>query len=386
MVRLDYLIFGYRKIILSKEDRQMLLSRLLSGGAYAMLSKDGNIMISERTYVKYKNIIDNVASGSVSETAGLLGYIIRVKNKSAIISAAFLSLVLGFILSQIVWDVRIDGNELYTDSSIRNALLDCGFGVGSLWLNTDKSDVENRLCIIYPEVSWVNINRRGSVAYVTVCEKEIRPDKEETPDYSNVIAESDCVIEEITVYSGTALVKVGDTVKAGDVLISGTVTTENGTLFCRAVGNVVGRLTATVEAPVGREYEKRVLVGEKISEMSLNIFNFSIEIFKNYGNPPKECDIIEEKNTLSLPGGLRLPIELHTRTYRIYENQPANYSDEQLVSVSSARLTSLIANELLRSDLISIKTSGGYTDTGYTMRAELVYLTEVGRELAIGIE
>ena len=113
-----------------------------------------------------------------------------------------------------MWDIRIEGcDESYSDE-IRKELTACGFSVGSSWSETDLGELEIEFLSKSQNVSWLNINRRGTVAYVTVLEKQVH-EEEKKEGYSNIIAECDAIIEEITVIHGVASVKVGDSVKKG---------------------------------------------------------------------------------------------------------------------------------------------------------------------------
>ena len=81
--------------------------------------------------------------------------------------------MLVLLLSQsLVWDIRPSGNENIASYDIKSRLESCGFSVGDLWHKKSLSEVENEFLKLYDDVSWININRRGTVAYVSVIEKE----------------------------------------------------------------------------------------------------------------------------------------------------------------------------------------------------------------------
>ena len=82
--------------------------------------------------------------------------------------------ILTLLLSQcLVWDIRPSGNENIANSDIKARLESCGFSVGDLWQEKTLSEVETEFLKRYDDISWININRRGTVAYVTLIEKEI---------------------------------------------------------------------------------------------------------------------------------------------------------------------------------------------------------------------
>ncbi len=388
MVRIDCLIFGYRKITLSPEDLSTATSLLLRRGIYSKFNSDGTITVRERDIDKVKAAFGMKFEYQVSDMQGLYGIYRKTRSKTAIFLGAFIILILCIISANTVWDVRVDGNERIPDSAVVHLLSECGFSVGDSWIFSDTAECENSFLSASPDISWININRRGSVAYVTVIEKAKSDSVEEAPKtgYANVIAAYDGVIEEITVTRGVAMVKPGDVVKAGDLLISGIIPDELGGGYCYAEGRVSALMEDTLEVNVSRNYEKSEKKSEKILTLTLKIFNFSINLFKKYGNQDEECDIIEDKDSFSLFGKCKLPIEIISTYAPTYEKSEASYTDTELVEIASSRLSSKLHLALLSSDLMKIKTYGEYTDDGYRMSSDILYSTDIGKEAPFSVE
>lgn len=379
MVRISKYVLGYRRIKVDS-DAATLASRLLRQGISAEITSDGLVTVLERDL---SSVLAAFGDGvTVSEPLGLVGIYKRAKYKAITAVSLILSLLLVTLLSGLVWDVRIEGNEKLTDSSICNMLEGCGFSVGKRWRRIDTSSVESELLSGCPEISWVNINRRGTVAYVTVAESELPPDDRELRQgYANVVATCDCVIEEITVRRGIAEVKRGDAVKRGDILISGILPDASGGGFTYADGTVVGRVEERISVHVPREYERRVEKSEKRVSLAVKLFDFRLNIFKNYRNFGREYVIIKEIGSYSLFGGARLPLEILTERAVIYDTVAASYTDRELVSVAAARLDALVVSRLSSATLYKLRTDGGFTDSGYEMYSIAVFAEEVGTPL-----
>ena len=387
MARIDCIIFGYRKIKIPPECTAKVTTRLLHLGISAMIANDGSFTVRERDREKTRSALSGIEY-TESECLGLLGAYRRIKNKPLVFTAVFVALLITLLSSSVVWDVRIDGNERLADTEIERELERCGLEVGRPWWSLERSRIENELLSSCGDIAWININRRGSVAYVTVVEKENVGENisESTGGYANIVASADCVIEEITVKRGVAVVKQGDTVRRGDLLISGALPEEAGGGFCFAEGTVTGRRSDTVSVAVEREYEKKSEKSKKIASLAIKIFNFSANIFKNYGNSGDECDIIKEIKTFSLFGKAPLPLCISVEYAVEYSSERCEYTDAELVSVASARLSVLTETALSSSDLLKIRTHGTFTDTGYVMSNDLVYTTEVGEALGFDAE
>lgn len=378
MVRADFLIFGYREIKIGKEDISLSASLLLQNGVHASVTDTGLICVKEKDIVKIQNILSGRTDFSVSESKGLYGVWKRCQHKLGTVICLVISIIILLLSQSLVWDIRPSGNENIASSDIKIRLEECGFSIGDLWRKKSLSEVETEFLKRYDDISWININRRGTVAYVSLIEKEIDNQVSDSNIlYSNIVAVYDCVIDEVTVKSGTAMVKPGDSVKRGDLLILGA--NANGD-FCRAEGQIIGRVSDNLTVDVKRRYEKGWISSKKIQEVNINIFKISINIFKTYGNLTNEYDIIDDVKEYSLPNGASLPFSITLRYLPSYSFESGLYSDEELVALAKDRLSLDTALMLTKSDLVRMSSDGEFTEEGYRMWSDIVYLTDVGRE------
>ena len=383
MVKINYIIFGYRKLTIDPQDLSTVTSIFIRSSIPSSINNDGTITVRERDFEKIKGILSGRIDFSHSEPLGLYGRWIRLEHKGAIISACVISFLIALFLSSVVWDVRVSGNETLTADEIIGTLSDCGFKVGSFWVATDRSKLESDCLSVNGKIAWININRRGTVAYVRIIESKSGPDIIEPPKvgYSNIMASSDCVIEEITVKSGTAVVKAGDVVKKGDLLVAGVLPSESGGGFCYAEASILGRVSDTLTVEMDRNYDKKLYIGRKTYSITINFFDFSINIFKRYGNLTNECDIIEYEISYTHLDKYKLPFYLTVKYIPLFTEEVAEYTDEEIVKLASDRLNAMTTERLSSSDLLKIKTSGEFTDSGYVIRSELVFLSEVGENI-----
>lgn len=359
---------------------------LLKNGVPSTISPDGGLIVRERDVKKLHNALDGFVNYEVSETLGIYGKILGLKNKTALAISLSIVILLCILSQNVIWNVRIDGNESISDSEIILELENCGLSVGDFWHSVDRSLVEAEVLADYPKLAWININRRGSVAYVDVIEKEGQEILPEVSKCTNIVASEDCIIEGITVKCGVAVVKVGDVVKKGDLLISGVLPLELGGGFCIAQGEVKGRVADRVDVEVKRSEEIKIVKKERLAKVTLNFFNFSINIFKIYGNLDSECDIIEEKETFSLLGNKKLPFSITKEFLSEYEIYEKVYSDDEITALAGKRLTSRLFSRLVNADLVKIKTFGEFTVSGYRTYSDFIFCADVGRSLEYQIE
>jgi similar to stage IV sporulation protein len=228
------------------------------------------------------------------------------------------------------------------------------------------------------EISWININKIGTTALVRIIERKDMPEViMPALGYANIVADRDCVIEEITVSAGIPTVKVGDTVKKGEVLILGVENNERGKLI-RADGYIVGRVEDKITTVLMRDREVKTRLSEETVSVNIKIFNFSLNIFKKYGNSDKECDIIEGKRRVVLFGKYKLPITFEVKSRVSYGKKIESYTDAELAKVCSVRHRQLVKQRLLDKDLTKIKTESSFDGDSYGITSSVIYSARVG--------
>lgn len=386
--KLYWLVFGYIELIVNTEDICKIVSICLKNGI-KMTLKDGNKIIL--LHRDFDIVLDEFKNNSVNYDVikEYFGLNISNKRKSLIAVAATVIFTLStiFFMSNLIWDIDIQGNEKISNTMILTKLDKCGLKIGQLWFNIDYGEIESELLDTYADIAWVSVNRRGSVAYISVIEADrVESNQSVRFEYSNIVASEDCVIEEIDVYLGTPLVKVGDSVKKGDVLILGITNNQDESTFCSAEGRVVGRVNKKITTYVDRKQQAEKDVKPPIYSLKVKIFDFSINIFKKYRNFEEECDIIEKKEKIAIFGKRKLPIEI-IRQYKVFSSfEDYEASDEELIQKASYQMRAIMHNMLHDVSLNSLKTYGEFMDEGYTMISEVVYSCNVANDIEFFLE
>ncbi len=378
MKRIDYFLLGYVEVRIEPIDMPKAINALLRANLSADFDKEGMFKVSLPRLKKYTSALIGT-NYTVSEAKGAVGFLIKNRKRYGAFTALALLAVYFIFVSNFIWDVRIEGNERLADSLVEEELCEAGIYIGRSWSALSRSEAERALLENSDDIGWVNINRRGNVAYVTIKEKNIYDNPDDIKGYSNIIASYDCVIEEITVKSGIAVVRAGDTVKKGQLLISGIIPSELGGGFVRAEGEVLGRVSEDISVEVSRDEDVIFYENEVLSEAYINFFNFSVNIFKRYGKSDIDCAIIEDVKVCVLFGN-RLPIKI----VRIY-NQPVSTkhitrTDKELTSVAAYRLSKVRHLKLCDAQLLRMSTYGEFTDDGYKMSSSVTVLRDVGEE------
>lgn len=127
------------------------------------------------------------------------------------------------MLSQLVFAVNVLPQEqLTTLDTAKVAALAQELGVkpGALYRRLDIDEICRELKAQIPEISWVYIERSGTVVNIKVAERSVYPETLENATLGAIWADRDALIEDVLLKHGQAVAKHGDTVKVGDLLVS----------------------------------------------------------------------------------------------------------------------------------------------------------------------
>jgi similar to stage IV sporulation protein len=151
--------------------------------------------------------------------SGLPFFARKMKRRKMLVIGAVLFLIILNTLVSYIWFIDIVGVKSISAQQIRDLVYENGLKPGMLKNDIPIKKVENQIMLALPEVAWVGISFTGIHAVVEIVEKTISKPQDKAP--ANIIAVKDGVITEIIALAGQSMVKKGDTVKKGDLLIKG---------------------------------------------------------------------------------------------------------------------------------------------------------------------
>lgn len=374
--------FGYKRIQVDEEKSRRVLELFRKENILALAMPKGTFDISIFSFRKAKKLLcDNIVFIEQND-GGAFSLFTQLKKHIAIPIGIFIFLVMYLFLSHFVFDVRVEGNAYLTSEEIVEQLSETGLYVGARWKNLSFSEIEGRMLASSDDVAWLNIYRRGLVAYVMVKEKERVPDMSSEEGYANIVSAYDGVIEEVTVKEGSLAVEVGQSVKKGELLISAFDATGAPTY---AKGEVYGRVYGTFSIFIPRT-DTEIIRKEYVKvKKSVKIFNFFVNIFKNYGNLPQDYVIIEDKRRMMLSKDKPLPITL-IDTYACLEvKNEVIREDDELIALAKEAHESAMVSYLSSGEIVFIRTHGEFCEDGYRMTSEICMLVNIGTEVPLPI-
>ena len=110
--------------------------------------------------------------------------------------------------------VTLDVNEVAEKAAV------LGVKPGAWISRLDFTAIEKQLKKEIPELSWVAIERRGTLLKILVAEREIYPEEENQATIGAIWSDRDALVESVLIKHGQAMVQRGDTVTDGQLLVA----------------------------------------------------------------------------------------------------------------------------------------------------------------------
>lgn len=231
--------------------------------------------------------------------------------------------------------------------------------------NIDTKALSEQLSKDIEEVGFANCYFDGGKLKIEIKEVHIIDEQEE---YSKLIADRDCIITRVLVYSGTAVVKAGDVVKKGDTLIEGYIDTnpeseDNERLIVPADGLVYAETAYVKNITLSDKVMQNVRTGE--SWQSTDIYVFGKLIGKQKMPDYEQYQTTQEEKIF----GSVIPIKAVTRTY--YKTQSVEI---ELGEAQIEEQISLACMEMWREIPEQSKLLNNYT---YKKKVDNLYIIDI---------
>lgn len=243
-------------------------------------------------------------------------------------------IILNF-LSSFVWSVEVHGNQKISTEAILAACREIGIEEGMPVKKLDALDQRVEMLLHIDGLAWAALNLEGS--YLTVDVTEAAPEPQPVDDSPrNLKASTDGVIKNVEVTAGTAVVKVGEAVRAGDLLVSGAVEYKDGqTELKKADGRILAETERTLRVQVPLRETKTVRTGKVTRKSVIKIFGISLPLYLGSTKGPYEREV--ETDHLRWFGN-NLPIYRTTASFYETAEREQVLSPEEALAQARAML------------------------------------------------
>ncbi len=352
-----------------------------------------NNILTMKVSIKGFKLLRNVARKSrcrvrIVRKKGMPFLFNRYRRRKAFVAGAVIFVGLIYLMTSFIWSVEITGNEKMQTARIESLLALHGIKPGVLKYGIDTKKAVSDLMLDVEELSWVSIEVKGTKVKIQLRERILPPEVVPKNEPCNIVATKEGIIKQSVVMEGIEAVTAGDTVKKGDVLISGKIPLKNEKdqfRLVHAMGTVKARTWYEEEYPVVQEVVEKILTGREYTDYSVVLFTKKIDLFHKK-DKFQNYEIAEGKRQLTVGENLAFPFELAETKYLEVENRTQKISDEDARKNAEENALKLIMEQKPENAEIA-KTNVKYIDDeldGLKVRVTVECIEEIGITEAIG--
>ena len=284
-------------------------------------------------------------------------FLIHRYKKRKIFAIFLILILLGiYISSKYVWNIDVEVEEDLKLENIEEDIHLAGINRGMLKSDINKEQAINELLLKRSDIAWVGIDIEGTNVIVKIVKADESPEVIDNSDYCDIVASKKGIITKITAQNGTALVKPGDEVNAGDVLIAGYM---EGKYTDKRLVHSLGEVEATVT------YEKNMEVklneeiyeetGKTENRYEINFGKSKIKLYRKLSKfETYKTTNVEEKN-LKVSKDFYLPISITKITNKEQKKTNKSFTMKEAVDFGIETLSKQIEEEIEDKQMITDK-------------------------------
>lgn len=250
---------------------------------------------------------------------------------------------INFLMSRYLWRIEVEGNSYYSSKTIIEFVESLDVSYGTKTQDISCYYIEAAIRKEFERITWVSADIDGSRLLINIKENEDAgfPVAEEEP--CDIVAAKDGVVSSIITRSGTPIVKAGDAVKAGDVLVMSKVESLNesgesfGVRYVEADADIILDTEYNYNDYISRGYRKKSYTGRVKERQGIRIGDKAVNY--NIGKCDYELyDVFVEYQPVRLYENMTIPVTYAFLYYKEYEMLPAEYSDEELTGLLEQKI------------------------------------------------
>lgn len=295
-----------------------------------------------KTHVKIK----------IVQKKGLPFWLFQYRRRKLFFLGAFLGIFLIWNYSLYVWDIHFSGNDKWTDTVLLDYLEEQDIKPGMKKENVNCSKIAADIREEYKDVVWVSASINGSCLQIQIKEnEEIRSAFVEENNPCDLVASNDGIITEMITRNGTPQVHVGDTVKKGDLLVSGRIEIKNDALeiigyqYCQADADILANTQIAYYDSIEKKYYAKEYYEEEEYRWYVLFGKYKFFLDTKTDKSGKLFEISRQEVQLKLGNNFYLPISVGKIRTRFYRNIEKTYTVQEVQRILSEKF-SIFSQEL----------------------------------------
>lgn len=284
----------------------------------------------------------------------------KYKKRKIFVFFLLIMIILITLSSNFVWNVEIKEENGQQLENIEEDIKNAGLETGKLKNNINMKEIINKIRLERKDIAWIGIELKGTNAIVKIVKADEKPEIVEQDEYCNIVSNKSGIITKISAQNGTANVKVGDTVKEGDILINGWLEGKfTGIRYVHAKGEIEAKVWYTKSKKINYNLTQTQETGNIENKYSIKINNFRINFLKKLSKF-EIYDTIETENKFKLFSDFYLPISIIKTTNKELKNVQKKYDLEEAKALGIQELEQELNEEIENKEKIINKNINTY--------------------------
>ena len=296
----------------------------------------------------------------IENKKGLPFFLHKYKKRKIFIILLAILICLIILSSNFVWNVDIRVEDEQNLENISQNIEEAGLKTGKLKSQVNTKEIINKIRLERKDVAWMGIELKGTNAIVRLVKADEKPDIFDENEYCSIVSDKAGIITKINAQTGTANVKVGDTVNKGETLINGWMEGKyTGIRYVHAKGEVEAKVWHTKYKRILYNTTEKQETGKIEQKYSIKFNNFKINFHKKLSKF-KIYDTIETEKKLKLFSDFYLPISIVRKTNKEIEEIEKTYNLEEAKNIGIQELQKELDDEIVDKENIVNKNINTY--------------------------
>jgi len=283
---------------------------------------------------------------------GLPFLLYRYRRRKLLIGGIAFFLLGIFMLSSFIWRIEIEGNEVLSHDTVMVFLEEQGLRIGAPKFRLNNRAIQQSLLVNFEEISWADVYTRGTRTTVRLAEALPPQPVHDRRTPVHVVATAEGLITNVIAWSGAPMVRQGDVVQEGELLVSGILeltpdTPDTPLVYVHAQAEVWARRYHPIEFAIPFIYQEKFYTGKTATNRTFQLLFFrnrqiSLPGGRNYFT---SYDRITTYYQPGVSGNYPMPVVMVTTHYVEFAWQQRTRTLEQAKELADSMITGRIIRE-----------------------------------------
>lgn len=333
MVRMLRWLFGYLCFSVSGSFPERLFNVLAQRGVRFWDFCKQNELLTARIRRRDRSLLLQAAARTevhvhIVREGGLLPFLFRFRYRSGLVIGLLLWGTICHLMGGYIWHLQINAPDSFNEYELRSMLREQGVFEGARSDSIDPSSVVNHLTLADNRISWMSVNLIGTDAEINISPRVHTDNAPSAAALSNIVAAADGTVTSVHVYNGSAAVKAGEGIRKGQLLVSGTMEYNNGSVVTvNSSACILAQTSRSVSVQIPKEIVRFVPQGDQLHKSALSAFGLRLPL--SLSDDPPNFSIRQTKRLQPALLGHPLPFDVTDEYFQCYEKQPVTLTRKQ---------------------------------------------------------